>query len=190
MNLTSFFILFCFSLKFATTFNESKFMDCDYLYNYTNPFTKIIPREAWRAKKPLFDKDKSIQQLPVHKIVLQHTVFPMVGPLKCDFVECSILMRRLQKIVKEDVWKHWDMIYHFVICGEHIFEGRNVRNVPASLRGFNRDSIHIAFMGDFSKLDPPLVMIDAVMKIVNYGIEKVFWKDISFLLLLKNAYFT
>lgn len=170
MILKTFFVLLFLCFFKIITCRASLEPDCNFSNNSIAKFANMVTKKVWGARPQNTSKIHS-QNLPISTVILQHTG-DTKDKIPCGFEYCKKRMRGLQAYFL-DKRRFGDTGYHFVICGGRIYEARRWDQEPASLYGHNRGNIHIALMGEYSWLNPPLIMLEAVKEIIDYGIKKV-----------------
>lgn len=67
----------------------------------------------------------------------------------------------------------WDDIgYNFLVAGDgNIYEGRGWNKCGACAKGFNDDSICIAFIGTFINVSPTDQQLEIAQKLLRFGVE-------------------
>lgn len=68
----------------------------------------------------------------------------------------------------------WDDIgYHFLVGGDgNAYEGRGWNKQGAHTKGFNKQSICIAFIGTFNKITPPEIQLRAARMLIDEGVRQ------------------
>ncbi|KFM76784.1 Peptidoglycan-recognition protein SB1, partial [Stegodyphus mimosarum] len=151
---------------------------CDALSPY------LVNRTMWKSKEP----SGIIECLtsPVDYIIIHHTALR-----GCTTTEtCIKRTKKLQKIHKK-IKKWRDIGYHFLIGGDgRVYEGRPWQRVGAHTKYHNRNSISIAFVGNYDKICPTDEMVSLVPKIVYCGTEKGYVKKNFQVIGHRDAYCT
>lgn len=67
----------------------------------------------------------------------------------------------------------WDDIgYNFIIGGDSsVYIGRDWNKMGTHTKGYNQDSISIAFIGNYSSIDPTEKQLLATQRLLEVGIE-------------------
>lgn len=64
-----------------------------------------------------------------------------------------------------------DIKYNFLVGGDgNVYEGRGWRKEGAHTRGYNVDSLGIALIGTFNKVEPPEIQMKAAQNVMKEGI--------------------
>lgn len=65
-----------------------------------------------------------------------------------------------------------DIGYNFLVGGDgNVYEGRGWDNEGTHTKAYNKKSLGIAFIGDFTYKSPTQVQIDAAKKLLEFGLE-------------------
>ncbi|XP_054259904.1 peptidoglycan-recognition protein LF-like [Macrosteles quadrilineatus] len=134
------------------------------------PELNIVMREQWRAEPAVMGlPDDPLLHLenPVKNIFLNDT-----ATLMCDDLEeCTTRLRKIQ-------WNHQDggypdITHNFMIGTEGtVYVGRGWDWHPDAMRfAIKGDVIDIAFIGNFERLDPLPVMMEAAEKLIAHGVK-------------------
>lgn len=133
--------------------------------NHSHDHLQIMSRFDWLAipaKTSLSDLN-----LPVSRVIIAHTVSDgCFTP-----AECAFRVRDIQKFHMET--RGWDDIaYNFLIGGDgHVYEGRGFDKYGACVKGFNIDSICIAFIGTFTNVAPTNRQLEIAQQLLLDGIK-------------------
>ncbi|KAJ6633089.1 Peptidoglycan-recognition protein SD [Pseudolycoriella hygida] len=131
------------------------------------PKHEFINRTMWGALAP---KEYTDLQLPVKRIIIAHT-----AENQCfDLIKCSESLRAMQQYqLLYDPDPDADVIVNFLVGGDgRVYEGRGYR-VGAHTRAYsaNRNSICIAFFGNFNAVLPTDVQLDAAKWMIEKAIN-------------------
>ncbi|XP_055701349.1 peptidoglycan-recognition protein SA-like isoform X2 [Phlebotomus papatasi] len=137
----------------------------DDLLSAANTTLRLVSRSEWIAQPP---NDELVDLiLPAHRVVIAHTATE-----DCDTqASCVYRVRFIQTFHMES--RGWDDIgYNFLVGGDgSAYEGRGWDKVGAHTKGFNVDSICIAFIGTFTKNTPPERQLLAAQKVIQWGVD-------------------
>ncbi|KAK3910581.1 Peptidoglycan-recognition protein 2, partial [Frankliniella fusca] len=123
----------------------------------------VIPRRRWGAAP---SERVDYIPFPVHDVIVGHTV-----GARCSSEEaCAREAVAIQKQHKAYGWG--DIGYGFLIGGDGlIFEGQGWHKEGAHTYGYNKKSIGVAFMGDFSERRASAAQIGALRALLRCGVE-------------------
>ncbi|OEV05784.1 peptidoglycan recognition protein [Streptomyces oceani] len=135
----------------------------------TAPRPRLVERDAWHADEGLVRE--APKYLPeVRAVFVHHTNHP------ADY-DCADVPRMLRALESAHVRaKGWDDVgYQYVVdrCGT-VYEGRGGGDAERTVRGahtkgFNRTTVGIAALGDFSAGEPvPRAMLDAIAAVAAW----------------------
>ncbi|XP_068601583.1 peptidoglycan recognition protein 5 [Brachionichthys hirsutus] len=120
----------------------------------------VVTRSQWGAAAPL---RREFLKGPAQRVVIHHT-----ATQKCTcFEECK---KQLISIQRDHMTKrHFDDIgYNFLVSDDGtVFEGRGWGVVGAHAKGYNHDSVGIAFMGNFTNDTPSTESLSAVKELLS-----------------------
>ncbi|TNN01606.1 peptidoglycan recognition protein 5 [Takifugu flavidus] len=127
----------------------------------------VVSRAQWGAAPP-----KSRENLtgPAQKVVIHHTALP-----KCSGLSgCRDLLLSIQRFHMND--RNFDDIgYNFLVGFDGtVFEGRGWGVVGAHAKGFNNESLGIAFMGNFNNDTPSSEAVLSVRQLLHSGVSQGF----------------
>lgn len=120
-------------------------------------------RSDWLAvpsKNPLPD-------LPASCVIIAHT-----ATANCSTTAvCSSRVRSFQTYHMNS--RGWDDIsYNFLIGGDnYVYEGRGWHKLGACAKGFNDDSICIAFIGTFTNIAPTDQQLEIAQQLLRFGVR-------------------
>ncbi|KAL5278059.1 PGLYRP3.2 family protein, partial [Megaselia abdita] len=126
---------------------------------------QLVHRSDWQAVPPSDTLDDL--KHPVPNVIIMHTATEQC----LDRTKCDSLCRFIQSY-QMDVRKWYDIAYNFLVGGDGlIYEGRGWDKVGAHTKGFNSDSIGIAFIGTFNGKLPPGKSLDIVKSLLEEGLK-------------------
>lgn len=71
-----------------------------------------------------------------------------------------------------------DIKYNFLVGGEgNVYEGRGWSKEGAHTRGYNEDSLGIAIIGTFKKIEPNVTQIKAAQNLLAEGVRQKYIKE-------------
>lgn len=125
---------------------------------------EIVTRKEWAARP--FWRNWTMK-LPVNHVIIQHTVtsFCYTKP------QCIRKVQAMQNDhIDNQAWG--DIAYNFIVGGDgRIYEGRGWSRTGTHSINFNTNSIGIAFIGNFMKDKPTKNMLDAVLNLIECGVQ-------------------
>ncbi|KAG8225495.1 hypothetical protein J437_LFUL014141, partial [Ladona fulva] len=125
----------------------------------------IVSRADWRARPP---KAITHMPFPVDKAIIIHTSDP-----KCSTPEeCT---RRLRGIQQYHMTKRnfTDISYSFLIGGDgRIYEGVGWHKTGSHTRGYNSNSLGIAFIGNFEDVHPSDAMMTDLRNLLACAVQQ------------------
>ncbi|XP_055689348.1 peptidoglycan-recognition protein LC-like isoform X2 [Lutzomyia longipalpis] len=130
-----------------------------------NTTLRLVSRSEWIAQPP--SEELVNLSLPAHRVIIAHTATE-----DCETqASCVYRVRFIQTFHLES--RGWDDIgYNFLVGGDgSAYEGRGWDKVGAHTKGFNVDSICIAFIGTFVKVTPPERQLLAAKKLIEWGVQ-------------------
>ncbi|XP_058456824.1 uncharacterized protein LOC131434187 [Malaya genurostris] len=88
--------------------------------------------------------------------------------------QCVFMTSNIQQFHMADDSKNFsDIAYNFLVGGDgNAYEGRNWNKEGAHTKGFNKDSICIAFIGTFIDVKPPVTQLSAAQQLLALGLEQ------------------
>ncbi|XP_013382779.1 uncharacterized protein LOC106153404 [Lingula anatina] len=123
----------------------------------------FVSRDGWGAKAPLGEYPYRSQ--PVPYAVIAHT-----AGARCNGTSyCCMEVKGTQKYHMKA--RGWDDIgYNFMVGGDGVvYEGTGWDQIGRHTRGWNYDSIGVAFTGNFETSLPPSSSILAARRLLQYG---------------------
>ncbi|XP_055910910.1 peptidoglycan-recognition protein LC-like [Eupeodes corollae] len=131
----------------------------------TQNFLRIVSREEWLARPPAEEPDHLV--LPVYRLIIAHT-----ATSNCfSQVSCTSRVQTIQNF-HMDSRNLNDIMFNFLIGGDGIvYEGRGWNAQGAHTKGFNEDSLCVAFIGTFSSINPSEKQLKSGQKIIDEGVR-------------------
>ncbi|XP_054264471.1 peptidoglycan recognition protein 1-like [Macrosteles quadrilineatus] len=132
---------------------------------YHGPVIGTVVRKEWGAlpwkpKKPL-------------NVPVKHVRFTYTNGPTDDYPEAMGIIQEMQKQHRKDGLD--DIAYNYMISRDGaIFEGRGWyvdAERPPEFAHLQGDCLDIAYMGDFSKSDPPWFLLKGAMDVIRYAVE-------------------
>ncbi|CAD7090194.1 unnamed protein product [Hermetia illucens] len=125
---------------------------------------KIKTRSKWGGKTAI---SIEYQNIPVQYVIIHHTVTSKCG----TFATCSQQVANIQHYHMHDLgWS--DIGLNFLIGNDgNVYEGAGWNKVGAHTLGYNRKSIGIAFIGDFSDELPSEKALQAAKSLLACGVS-------------------
>jgi hypothetical protein len=132
----------------------------------TAPALDITSRDAWNAL-PFTTSELVLN--PVLFVVIHHSEVP---PACYTKRECTLAMQHIQNMHLE--YKGWpDISYNFAVGGDgNVYEGRGWSQVGAYTPGYDKDSIGICLIGNWTEETPPQNQLDAAQELIQYGVDQ------------------
>uniref|UniRef100_A0A4W5KLN8 Peptidoglycan recognition protein 5 n=1 Tax=Hucho hucho TaxID=62062 RepID=A0A4W5KLN8_9TELE len=125
----------------------------------------VVTREQWGAAAP---RCQEILKCPAKRVVIHHTAL-----LHCRGIrDCMDQLIHIQTIHMQD--RNFDDIgYNFLIGGDcTVYEGRGWGVMGAHTKDNNRDSLGIAFMGNFNHESPSPAALSSVKQLLQCGVSQ------------------
>uniref|UniRef100_A0A905ABH8 Peptidoglycan recognition protein family domain-containing protein n=1 Tax=Glossina morsitans morsitans TaxID=37546 RepID=A0A905ABH8_GLOMM len=118
---------------------------------------RIVPRDAWLAQT-------SVNTLVPLDVPVQRVIIVPTYTSDCNAQsQCTYRVRMIQTFNIESQ-QNDDIVYNFLIGGDgNIYEGRGWLSKAAAVKGYNDNSITIAFIGTFH--DPPAPKVLNIAKL-------------------------
>jgi len=124
-----------------------------------------VTRDEWVAQPPKTKLDPL--NLPVSRVILAHTATE-----RCEVQStCVFRVRYIQSFHMDS--KKWDDIAYNFLIGEDgmVYDGRGWDSQGAHTKGYNVDSIGIAFIGTFNDIVPVNKSINVYNLLIEEGIR-------------------
>lgn len=127
---------------------------------------KFVLRDAWGAAQPTDSGDNN--SLPVERVIMCHTA----SRGTCNkFSACRQMVLSFQEQHMGE-HKYSDIGYNFVIGGDgYIYMARGWDKVGAHSKGFNYNSLGVAFVGDFRVDELNDNMKKAAETLMEFGVQ-------------------
>ncbi|KAG8225494.1 hypothetical protein J437_LFUL014142 [Ladona fulva] len=125
----------------------------------------IVSRAEWSARPP---KAITYTPFPVDKAIIIHTATP-----QCTTPDqCTERVRSTQQFHMAER-NFNDIGYTFLIGGDgRIYEGVGWHKTGAHTRGYNSNSLGIAFIGNFEDVLPSDAMMNALRNLLTCGVQQ------------------
>lgn len=128
---------------------------------------QLVTKKEWRSRPA-----DPLQRMypPLNRVIIAHTA---TNVSNCqNLVACIRTVQAIQIYHMEDMgWL--DIAYNFVIGGDgRVYEGTGWTIPGAHTLGFNRNGIGVAFVGNYMKVAPSQIMLDAAQNLIGCGVEK------------------
>nr|AFM38194.1 peptidoglycan-recognition protein S2-like protein [Anasa tristis] len=126
---------------------------------------RLIPRSQWTSHPDA--KKTDLTKKPARYALVAHT-----AGIFCN--SRSSCEKIVHSIEEWNIQIGFDLIsYNFLIGGDgNIYEGRGWGKMGATAKGYNCDSISIAFIGNFEKDNLNQDMIDAFNMLIDQGLNQ------------------
>ncbi|XP_037906725.1 peptidoglycan-recognition protein LC isoform X2 [Hermetia illucens] len=126
---------------------------------------RMVSRAEWVAQPPR--NTLNDLELPARRVIIAHTATE--GCLSQG--SCTFHVRYIQTFHMES--RQWDDIsYNFLVGGDGaVYEGRGWDKEGAHTKGFNKNSICIAFIGTFINQVPPDRQLNAAKLLIEEGVR-------------------
>ncbi|KAI4460616.1 peptidoglycan recognition protein [Holotrichia oblita] len=136
---------------------------CIELIHANSDCPKIITRNRWGARTP---KETHTITTPVEYVIIHHSVTPTCS----DEDACSKRLISIQNYHMDE--KHFnDIGYNFMIGGDaKVYEGVGWSKEGAHTKDWNRKSMGIGFIGNFSAEAPPHKQLSIAKKLIRCGV--------------------
>ncbi|XP_073840289.1 peptidoglycan-recognition protein LC-like isoform X3 [Musca autumnalis] len=126
---------------------------------------RIVPRDGWLAQPPL--NPWVPLDLPVDRVIIIPTL-----TTNCETqAACTFTVRNTQTFNIESQQQD-DIIYNFLIGGDgNVYEGRGWDNRGSVIKGYNDDSISLAYIGSFKKQKPSGKQLNVTRLLLKEGVR-------------------
>uniref|UniRef100_A0A8W7NH17 Peptidoglycan recognition protein long class n=1 Tax=Anopheles atroparvus TaxID=41427 RepID=A0A8W7NH17_ANOAO len=128
---------------------------------------RLVTRTEWLAQPPR--EELTNLKLPVSTVIIAHTATEGCTTQ----TKCMYQVKLIQDFhISPDSRNFSDIAYQFLVGGDgNAYEGRGWAKQGAHTKGFNVDSICIAFVGTFIKEAPPAAQLSAAQQLIRMGVE-------------------
>lgn len=128
---------------------------------------RIVTRNEWLAQPP--KEELTLLELPVHRVIIAHTATENCTTQS----KCTFMTSKIQDFhMAEDSKDYADIGYNFLVGGDgNAYVGRGWDQQGAHTKGFNADSICIAFIGTFIAYPPSRAQLSAAEQLIALGLE-------------------
>ncbi|CAE1322054.1 PGRP [Acanthosepion pharaonis] len=124
------------------------------------PCPNIISRSEWGARRP---RDRQSLSTPVKYAVVHHSNTPQC----LDKPSCIKRMQSIQNF-HMNVRRWSDIAYNFLIGGDgNVYEGRGWDTVGAHVIGYNKISIGICVIGNYTEYKPNEISLNALKRMLS-----------------------
>uniref|UniRef100_A0A182QID0 Peptidoglycan recognition protein long class n=1 Tax=Anopheles farauti TaxID=69004 RepID=A0A182QID0_9DIPT len=128
---------------------------------------RLVTRTEWLAQPP---RDELTDlKLPVNNVIIAHTATEACTTQ----TKCMYQVKLIQEFhASPDSRNFSDIAYQFLVGGDgNAYEGRGWTKQGAHTKGFNVDSICIAFIGTFIDNAPPISQLSAAKQLIQLGLN-------------------
>ncbi|CAM5122404.1 peptidoglycan recognition protein 1-like [Natator depressus] len=127
----------------------------------------IVSRSKWGGWPP---KNRVPLRTPVRYVILHHTARNRCFTL----ASCSRLVRRIQNYHMDK--RGWsDIGYNFLIGEDgRVYKGRGWSTRGAHAKNWNRKSLGISFIGNFSRIVPSAAALNAARRLIQCAVSRGF----------------
>ncbi|XP_049298980.1 peptidoglycan-recognition protein LC-like isoform X1 [Anopheles funestus] len=128
---------------------------------------RLVTRTEWLAQPPR--GELTDLKLPVNLVIIAHTATEGCTTQ----TKCMYQVKLIQEFhFDPDSRNFSDIGYQFLVGGDgNAYEGRGWTKEGAHTKGFNNDSICIAFIGTFIKDPPPIAQLSAAKQLIQLGFQ-------------------
>ncbi|XP_065362615.1 peptidoglycan-recognition protein LC-like isoform X4 [Calliphora vicina] len=127
---------------------------------------RIVPRVSWLAQPPI-NKWVPLDQ-PIDRVIVIPT-----RTSECDTQASCMYTVRITQTFNIESQQQDDIIYNFLIGGDgNVYEGRGWDNRGSVIKGFNDDSISLAYIGSFKKQSPSYKQLNVTKLLLEDGVRK------------------
>ncbi|KAF7234407.1 hypothetical protein EG68_11856 [Paragonimus skrjabini miyazakii] len=126
---------------------------------------QIVSRSGWGARAP--SSKRQYINGPIPYVIIHHTTGST-----CTGESCKRMVRGFQNYhMNTQKWS--DIGYSFLVGNDgKVYEGRGWGVVGAHAKGMNSRSVGIAFIGDFTKIQPSSAAINSARELIEEGVKK------------------
>ncbi|XP_049544132.1 peptidoglycan-recognition protein LC-like isoform X1 [Anopheles darlingi] len=128
---------------------------------------RLVTRTEWLAQPPR--EVLTDLKLPVNNVIIAHTATEGCTTQS----KCMFQVKLIQDFhIMPESRNFSDIAYQFLVGGDgNAYEGRGWLKQGAHTKGFNVDSICIAFVGTFIKYKPPIAQLSAAQQLIKMGLD-------------------
>ncbi|XP_050090113.1 peptidoglycan-recognition protein LE-like isoform X3 [Anopheles aquasalis] len=128
---------------------------------------RLVTRTEWLAQPPR--EELTDLKLPVNNVIIAHTATEGCTTQS----KCMFQVKLIQDFhIMPESRNFSDIAYQFLVGGDgNGYEGRGWTKQGAHTKGFNVDSICIAFVGTFIKYKPPIAQLSAAQQLIKMGLD-------------------
>ncbi|XP_035785871.1 peptidoglycan-recognition protein LE-like isoform X5 [Anopheles albimanus] len=128
---------------------------------------RLVTRTEWLAQPPR--EELTDLKLPVNNVIIAHTATEGCTTQS----KCMFQVKLIQDFhIMPESRNFSDIAYQFLVGGDgNAYEGRGWTKQGAHTKGFNVDSICIAFVGTFIKYKPPIAQLSAAQQLIKMGLD-------------------
>ncbi|XP_035905768.1 peptidoglycan-recognition protein LE-like isoform X2 [Anopheles stephensi] len=128
---------------------------------------RLVTRTEWLAQPPR--EELTDLKLPVHNVIIAHTATEGCTTQ----TKCMYQVKLIQEFHADPNSRNFsDIAYQFLVGGDgNAYEGRGWTKQGAHTKGFNVDSICIAFIGTFIVTPPPAAQLSAAKQLIQLGLQ-------------------
>uniref|UniRef100_A0A182P8R2 Peptidoglycan recognition protein long class n=1 Tax=Anopheles epiroticus TaxID=199890 RepID=A0A182P8R2_9DIPT len=129
---------------------------------------RLVTRTEWLAQPPR--EELTDLKLPVGKVIIAHTATEGCTTQ----AKCMYQVKLIQEFHSNPDSRNFsDIAYQFLVGGDgNAYEGRGWTKQGAHTKGFNVDSICIAFIGTFIADPPPVAQLSAAKQLILLGMKE------------------
>ncbi|EDO64108.1 AGAP005203-PC [Anopheles gambiae str. PEST] len=129
---------------------------------------RLVTRTEWLAQPPR--EELTDLKLPVNNVIIAHTATEGCTTQ----TKCMYQVKLIQEFHSSPDSRNFsDIAYQFLVGGDgNAYEGRGWTKQGAHTKGFNVDSICIAFIGTFIADPPPIAQLSAAQQLILLGMKE------------------
>uniref|UniRef100_A0A182JZX7 Peptidoglycan-recognition protein n=1 Tax=Anopheles christyi TaxID=43041 RepID=A0A182JZX7_9DIPT len=129
---------------------------------------RLVTRTEWLAQPPR--EELTDLKLPVNNVIIAHTATEGCTTQ----AKCMYQVKLIQEFHSNPDSRNFsDIAYQFLVGGDgNAYEGRGWTKQGAHTKGFNVDSICIAFIGTFIADPPPIAQLSAAKQLILLGMKE------------------
>uniref|UniRef100_A0A1Y9GZ02 Peptidoglycan recognition protein family domain-containing protein n=1 Tax=Anopheles dirus TaxID=7168 RepID=A0A1Y9GZ02_9DIPT len=128
---------------------------------------RLVTRTEWLAQPPR--EELTDLKLPVNNVIIAHTATEGCTTQ----TKCMYQVKLIQEFHANPESRNFsDIAYQFLVGGDgNAYEGRGWTKQGAHTKGFNVDSICVAFIGTFIDQAPPVSQLSAAKQLIQLGLD-------------------